>query len=216
MKSGTKENDRRFLDPTVGLFVSLYFILMAFFIVMNTLSNQETARAAAVVASLERAFERPFETPAQASGLIPPGRHIVSDDAFLEDVGTLIAAWQVPVTHYASRGGNVVRFKIRASRLFYVDDARMSAQALSLLSRLAALVEAAPAGMKRDITFIFGQEGRAGSFAFRRADALARTALRAGMPESTLVVGLDQTQSGQMIALEMRSTPFIGEREIAR
>lgn len=212
MKLRTEESHRRFIDPTVGLFVSLYFILVAFFIVMNAISNQETARSIAVIESLEEAFERPFEERARASGLIPPGRHIVSDDVFLEDVGSLIAAWRVPIKRYPSTGGNIARFEIRATSLFYVNDSHLSEQAGSLFTGLIALVDGAPTGMRREISFIFGQDGEAGIYAFRRADTLAQALQVAGMAENAIVVGLDQAQSGRVIVLEMRSAPIIGKR----
>lgn len=205
MQSEDKDKKRRFIDPTVGLFVSLYFILVAFFIVMNAISNQETARSVAVMESLEDAFERPYEQKAQAPGLIPPGRHMATDDAFIEEAGTLLAAWLAPVRGLPSDGGNDMAFEIKASRLFYMDDSRLSEQAPRIFSELATLVSSAPPGMRREIVFLFGQNGPAGSHALRRADALAKAMELSSVPARSLAVGLDRHMSGRLIRLEMRS-----------
>ncbi|GEQ96749.1 hypothetical protein JCM17844_03860 [Iodidimonas gelatinilytica] len=205
MRTSGQPATSRLIDPTVGLFVSLYFIIIAFFIVMNVISNQETARSKAAMESLEEAFERPFEAKAKTPGLIPPGRHSQSDSEYISQVGHYIAEVLGPSRTYPAEGGNILVYEVGANALFFSQSARLSEQAGVFFEKMAALVQEVPQGDHRSIAFVFGQKGDDGSLAYRRANSLAQAMVRAGVPASSLVVGLDALASGREIAIRLRT-----------
>lgn len=193
---------RRFLDPTVGLFVSLYFILVAFFIVMNVISNQDTARRVAVLESVEDAFERPFPVPARAPGLVPPARHLATDSNFLLMSGDLVAALLGPSRRFPTEGGNALEIALPAHSLFFAGSSRLSEQAEVFFVRMNDLIRSAPDAERREIAFLFGQTGEEGDLAWRRADTLARAMVASGIPSHSISVGLLRSAPG----LEIKSS----------
>lgn len=199
--------ERRPTDPTVTLFVSLYVILLAFFIVMNAVSNQTTARALAVLDSVERAFERPFPLPAEHPGLLPSAPHPVIDTTFLADAGALVSALEGVRRSYPAKGGSVLLVDFDVHRLFFEDSARLSEQAAPFLHGLAALLAGAEAGERREALFYFGSDGDEGGLVYARADALARALEKAGAPAGSIGVGLAPDRRGRKVELRLDSAP---------
>lgn len=204
MQQGPTSPVRRLLDPTVGLFVSLYFILLAFFIVMNAVSNQDTARKVAVLESLENAFERPFPVPASSPGLVPPASHVAADSRFLLRSGELVSALLGPARHLPSEGGNRLVLALPAHALFYAGDIRLSEQAAQFFEAMAKLISEAGPGERREMAILFGQRGAEGELAWRRADALARAMIASTIPGHAIAVGLDARAPGLEIAIQFR------------
>jgi len=196
---------RRFVDPTVGLFVSLYLILVAFFIVMNEVSNQETARAVAAMESLDDAFERPYPVPALTPGLAPPASHPTGDEAFLVEAGELVASILGPPENVGAEGGNRRILELDTHALFFDDAPRLSAQAQRFFDALADVLAEAPAGIRREAVFLFGRAGDEGGFAVARADRLARAMAEAGAPPAAIGVGLAPELTGRELRIELRS-----------
>jgi len=199
---------RRSLDPTVGLFVSLYLILLAFFIVMNHISNQQTARAVAAMESLERAFERPFPEPAKTPGLAPPQAHPASDPAFLQEAGELVSSLLGSPQATATKGGNLLQIQLDTHALFFSNAARLSEQAAPFLEEVAGLLSTSSEGMRREVVFLFGRSGEEGGLAASRAERLAVALEEAGAPVSGVSIGLLPTRSGREMRLDFRAAPL--------
>jgi hypothetical protein len=195
----------RFIDPSIGLFVSLYLILLAFFIVMNVISNRETARSVAVVQSLEDAFERPFGPPVRRPGLLPPDRYAQSDSEFFRLAGALISEMPGLVRSYPAEGGNMLVFEMDARAIFFAQSAELSEQATAFFQKISTLIKSAPYGEKREIAFIFGQAKAEGDLAYRRANALALSLVGQGIPQSSLAIGLDKKAPGRRLKIHLRA-----------
>jgi len=205
MQGSSHPRRARFLDPTVGLFVSLYLILLTFFIVMNEISNQQTARAVAAMESVGRAFERPFPIAAKTPGLAAPQDHPAVDPTFLIDAGALVSSVFGPEQATAAAGGNVLRVSLDTHSLFFDDAAQLSEQASGFLDRLAALLNDAPPGMRREAVMLFGRTGEEGSLAAERAARMARALETSGAPANGIAVGLLPERTGRELRMEFRS-----------
>ncbi len=199
--------DHRPIDPTIPLFVSLYVILLAFFIVMNVISNQTTARALAVLDSVERAFERPFPLRAEHPGFLPSAPHPAIDTTFLADAGALVSALEGVRRSHPAKGGNTLLVDFDVHRLFFEDSARLSEQATPFLHGLAALLAGAAPGERREALFYLGTDGAEGELAYARADTLARALVKAGVPTGSLGVGLAPDRRGREVELRLDSAP---------
>ena len=205
-------SERRLIDPTISLFVSLYVILLAFFIVMNVISNQTTARALAVLDSVGRAFERPFPFPAEHPGFLPSAPHPAIDTTFLADAGALVSALEGVRRSHPAEGGDVLFASFDVHRLFFERSARLSEQAAPFLRALAALLAGAAPGERREAIFYFGTDGDAGGLAYARADALARALEEAGAPAGSIGVGLAPDRRRRQVELRLASAPWARSR----
>lgn len=212
MSRHSLQTGRRKGDPTLSLFISLYVILLAFFIVMNAISNQETARAVAVLESVERAFERPFPPLARTPGLVPPAPHRALDSSFLVDAGELVSPLVGRVPDFPERGGNQFSIELDAHRLFFENDARLSEQAERFLDSLASLLSGAPAEVRREALFLLGTRGSEGGLALARADRLGRALQAAGAPPGSIGVGLESDVRARTVRIRFRAQPIDRDR----
>lgn len=194
-------------DPMVGLFVSLYFILLAFFIVLNLISNQQTARAVAVMESLESTFERPFPERASIPGLTPPARHPAVESDFLVEAGAAVLGMPGTARQKPAEGGNLLEIAIDTHGLFIVGEDRFSEQAAGLFATLSALLADA-AGDRREVVFLFGDSGPQAGLARSRARALALAMTAAGSPAGSVGIGIRHGQSGRTIAARFAAAPL--------
>ncbi|RMD88454.1 MAG: hypothetical protein D6807_05725 [Alphaproteobacteria bacterium] len=206
------QTGRRKGDPTLSLFVSLYVILLAFFIVMNAISNQETARAVAVLESVERAFERPFPPLARTPGFVPPAPHRALDGAFLVDAGELVSPLAGRAPDFPEQGGNQLSIELDAHRLFFENDARLSEQAARFLDSLASLLSGAPAEVRREALFLLGTKGSEGGLALARADRLGRALEAAGAPPGSVGVGIETEARARSVRIRFRAVPVDRDR----
>lgn len=198
-------------DPMVGLFVSLYFILLAFFIVLNLISNQQTARAVAVMASLDSTFELPFPERASMPGLTPPARHPAVDSEFLVDAGSLVLGMSGTSQLAPAPGGNLLEIAIDTHALFIVGEDRFSEQAAGFFRDLAALLLDAGSD-RREAIFLFGDSGPQADLARRRALRLAGAMQAAGSPPGSVGIGLRQGQSARRITAHFSAAPLAATR----
>lgn len=195
----------------MGLFVSLYLILLAFFIVLNAISNQSRARTEAVIDSLVNTFERPFQ--AAARSLLPNKPRAASPPDFLSEANTLMSGIAALDADGPSLGGNVLKVSVPDHALFFKDQARLSRQALVLLRRLSVLATGSGAGERREVTVLFGRGTATEDLKLsrHRADALARMLVAQGMPAGHLAVGL-QSGTASSVGFEFSSRHSIGSR----
>lgn len=197
-------------SASLALFLSLSLLLLAFFIVLTTLSTTEETRVRAALDSLSRTFadgHLPRGTPLTAvtGPVIGDSRPFEAELADL--VATLVPAAVVPQA--AVRGESEVL--LRADALFEPDGAALRPARLDLLDRLVATLSAAPPGVALTMEFTLGTDydssrmgtvsgGDVGPRVLQRARAVgfARAMLARGIPPSAFAVGLDPALGDQV------------------
>jgi hypothetical protein len=187
----------------IALFLSLSLLLLAFFIVLNTLSTTEATRARAVMDSLDRTFS-------ESDGRLSDGT------AFTGAVGTVIGAHRtfeaelaemvasaVPLARVRQSAASAeTEVVLRADALFDRQGPALRRPRWALLDRLVAAVSAAPPGIALTMEFTLGTdydssrkgaEDAAARTALQRARAagLAEALLARGLPPEAFAVGLD-------------------------
>lgn len=197
----------------MGLFVSLYLILLAFFIVLNAISNQSRARTEAVIDSLVDTFERPFQAAAKSLRLTDKPRATPPPRDYRSQANTLMASIASFDDGGPSLGGNVLKLSVPDHALFFNGQARLSRQADVLLRRMAVLVQDADARERREVTIVFGRGSGTEDITLsrRRADAIARMLVAQGMPPGHLAVGL-RPGPADSVGFEFSSRPTVGSR----
>ncbi|GEO81930.1 hypothetical protein [Pararhodospirillum oryzae] len=198
MDDGTHAGtERTGLSGAQSLFLSLYLVLLAFFIALVSLAPPESERIHAVVTSLTETFSGPGTIrppdpyPSQSGRVVAPARQVTAE------IGSLFQA-EIPAAQVSEReGGTVLVATFTAEALFLPGTATLRPGREALFDRVIAALASPPAGQARAMDIALSTGGatdaalpEAGSLERSRAVALARLAYRRGAPPDSLSVGL--------------------------
>jgi hypothetical protein len=189
-------------NSNIVLLLSLKLILLAFFILLNSLSEFEASKTQAVLESINRAFNGKIEsadrTPAYSAslGALPEA------EAKIREIGSLFEAI-IPSSRAKSiRRAKAVRVELTAVSLFQPLGVRLRPGREILIQRLAQLLARDhPDGLTYELEVLFGVGAPPGSaegavtpnpqsLEVRRAAMLAQRLIGAGLPASMLSIGL--------------------------
>lgn len=174
------------IDPSLSLFLGLYLLILAFFILLVSLSTIEEMKARAVMESLSTAFgnEQPVgTTPGNEGG---DGSSLVAEE-FVAAVGRMVRVAEIEVIE----PGRLLRVVLPPSLVFAaVDKPRASLH--PLIDRAVASLSSPPAGLQVEMEFALapGAEPASRALAARRADAFAREMLARGAPPALISIAL--------------------------
>ena len=166
-------------DSTMGLFVALYLILLAFFIVLTSISQQSSVRATAAMESVNAVFKQ--------SGVADNGfntdelQSAASDPVLIEIERAFSTAFNVK-GEYAVSGGYIYQVQLPAANLFEAGSFRVRTDVHPVLDELLAVLKNSPDGQKQEMALLFGsgtgpvdrELTRSQEIAVRRAGSFAR------------------------------------------
>lgn len=189
--------------PNVALFLSLFLLLLAFFIVLTALSQQEDAKAQAVMRSLERTFSsaaviRSETGPLEGVYTGSRGSVLGETRSFIDEAGAILESEIPAVRIERPLPGRLMQARVRTAALFADDGATLRRSRDALIDRLVAALAAAPPGVAFEVEFLIGTDydstnnppsGQTLSMA--RAGAFARAMIARGAPPASLAVGLE-------------------------
>lgn len=186
-------------DPSLSIFLGLYLLVLAFFILLVSLSTIEEMKARAVMDSLTATFgnARPSGTSAG------PGE---GDPALLLE-RRLTAAFASAV-HIAEirivKPGRLLRAELPVAQVFAEEEAALRPALQPLLDRVVAAMSSAPGGASAavEVALAGAAEARGGQerLAAARADGFARELLARGAPAQRLSIAL-APQAGDRVWL---------------
>jgi len=203
MSDGTyrQENETRHEDAGIVLMLSLQLILLAFFILINSIAEIETTRMRAVLDSVDNAFNgtyRSIPDPATA----PAGSGVLTEATDgLSQVHALVSA-SIPGANAKYVGDSeTLRIDLPANALFAIGEDRLRASRADLVRRLARALMPDPSGAQRyEVEVLHGTARRSGHEApapdgtlpleIRRDGALAQALRAQGLPAEALSIGL--------------------------
>jgi len=166
-------------DSTMGLFVALYLILLAFFIVLTSISQQSTARASAAMESVNAAFT---DAGVADNGFSQTDlRSAASDPILIKIERAFSTAFDIK-GQYAVSSGYIYQVQLPATYLFEAGSFRVRTSVHPVLNELLAVLKNAPNGRKQEMALLFGSGAgmvdreltRSQEVAVRRAGSFAR------------------------------------------
>lgn len=183
---------------TLELFASIYLLLLGFFVVLNSISNQKVAKAGAVMDSVNSVFDKKFAPRASVVDFFKEPEAIAPNDDFVDEaVGLLTSAFSLE-GGYSTEGGDTLRVELPLKALFE-RGSMMPRQNLSPFVRdMQAMVLRERAGERREIEFIFGtgqktlssRGGQQQLVAMRRAGNLVNFLTTKGFPKASISTGI--------------------------
>ncbi len=201
------EDKNRGGTATLELFVSIYLLLLGFFVVLNSISNQKVAKAGAVMESVNSVFDKKFAPRASVVDFLKEPDAIAPNDEFVDEAVGLLASVFAMEGGYSTEGGDTLRVELPLEALFE-RGGMMPRQNLSPFVRdMQALILRRQPGQRREVEFIFGTGQRALSsspgqqqlVATRRAGNLVNFLTANGFPRNSVSTGITSGSSDTVI-----------------
>lgn len=205
--TGNGEIKRKLLDPTLGLFVSLYMILLAFFIVLNFISNQNVAKQRAAMESVNSTSDRPFAARSEDPITITPAEKTAPNNEFANEVQGLLTSVINREDRFSTEGGNTLQIDLPVVRFFASNSDVLRQDRDSFISRMSELAGNVVEGERREVEFLFGSgamgfqnpPGAAMRLSQQRAASLSAALVKQGFPPESLSIGLSAMPADRVV-----------------
>lgn len=136
------------------LYVSLFLILITFFMVLNSVSNQQVAKAGAVMESVQSTFRKKFTAPVEVIDLLAENGLVSHSDDYYREVEGIFAAMIDFPGAFASPGGELLQAELPVSVLFALDQVHVRADQTRFLNTLADMLAASAPGERREVEIV--------------------------------------------------------------
>ncbi len=194
-------------DPTLALFLGLYLILLAFFVLLNTMATLKEDRVKAVMGSLLATFSSEILntlTPTEFTASI--GQNLAVDEYHQEVRDFFEVA--VPLARIELfSDGRVMRIKLPADQLFEANSATLRADRQDLVNRIIQSLSRRAVGLRYEMEFstftgpFLSDEIVSGRvLQVARAGAFARGLVARAVPAESILIG---AQPGDPSMVEM-------------
>ncbi len=199
MAESARASGRKEGSSYIVLLLSLNLILLAFFILLNAMSNFETQKTFAVLDSVSHAFRGPIETPRDAESVTASLGVLPLPQDLINEIGSLFESFVPSARVSRTARSTVMTVELPADRMFKPGTHDIRPERKVLIRRVArALMRDTDGIMKYELAFEHGAGG-AGSqsnansdsarFA-RRGETMARYLIRQSIPRTALSIGL--------------------------
>lgn len=199
-------NERAHGGNVIALFLALYLLVLAFFILLVTISSVEKVKSNAVMDSLTSTFKSIIPPSSSLTAFQSREGSIVAGQRFQEEVtgifATTLQVAKVEVVH----PGRLMQVRMNADSLFYTDEARLREAHQPLYDRLVATVSSHPPGLSYDLEFLVGIEHDAAkglppgtSLPMVRAAAFALELESRGIPPQSIAIGILPEAAGEIL-----------------
>ena len=192
-------------DPSLVQVLSLYLLLLAFFILLFNASRFDQGKADAVTESLSSTFRMhgvPEHDPVVRSsdqGQAPGAEQIL--DSFADLIRTELAVAKVEKL----RRGRLLRVSLGADELFNTDTADIRSDRLGLIQYLAGFLGKKPSGYRHKVQIFFttdwvtpDQMKNAVPLSIRRAANLSRSLMQHNAVPGTVSGGIRHGRGSQV------------------
>lgn len=200
MVEGTHVEPRPVGGGHTILLLSLKLILLAFFILLNSLSEFDARKTRAVLDSVDQTFKGKIVTPqeladtAASLGVLPLPRSLANE------VGALFESFVPNAKARQTDRATTLRVEMPTGSLFEAGKDQIRPERKVLIRRLARALMSDPTGVRKyELAFLHGlPDGAAGGpsgdvvdLAVRRADSIAHYLVRQAIPPDVVAVALE-------------------------
>lgn len=202
-------------DPNLVGLLSLQILMLAFFILLVSISSFDTPRVRSVLDSVQATFSD-MPAPADSDGDTSRADAIALAAILEELEGVLATALELDRVERV--GDGAVQLDMPADALFVADSAQLEPGRADLLKRIVAALDRRPPGYRYDLQALVGApaapvaegaDAAAPSMtAIDRAGALARALLEGGAMPSGIAGGVLPGAPGRLrLVIELTDTP---------
>lgn len=182
---------------TVPLFLSLFLLVLAFFILLATISTLEEMKSKEVMDSLSSSFRSVLPPTSDPTDFTAKDGDVLAGERFQERITGLFATQIQAARIKIVQPGRLMRIELPAAAMFEEGTTEIRSSLLPMLDRVVASLSARPPGLRFDMEFVTGQPYADGvelpvrqTLQMARAGAFARLMASRGAPPDSTAVGL--------------------------
>ena len=188
-------------DPSVVLFVSVYLLLLAFFLVLNAISQRDSEKVKAAMGSVAATFT-PLKQPlSDVVDLLNDSTDVVGNDTLATDIIRLFDSMVDVPGYHASIDGNVLEISFPADELFYDFSHIVRDRHQPLMKKIATILSIGKAGYRNELRIALDWEKEAKAattlatdLSLIRAGSAASRLISLGVPPDSVVSGLIESK----------------------
>jgi hypothetical protein len=141
-------------DSTNGTFISLYLIIIAFFVVLNSISNQSQTKVDAARDSVTSAFQLENENEALIIDVSASPSKVPSEDEFIQQVKSVFKSLVGFDQRFPSKGGNIIKVSFKVDELFIQKKSEFKFNQKDFLDQISLFLKREESYEKREIEFV--------------------------------------------------------------
>ena len=181
----------------VPIFLGLFLLVLAFFILLVSISTFEEVKSSAVMDSLTSTFTTVLPPTSDPTEFNAKDGDIIAGQAFQEQITSIFATIIQVENIEVVQPGRLMRIKLRDNMLFKEGETEVREDRQELLDRIVASLSARPPGLRLDMEVVLGSAAIDGNYLpvgqtqeTARLGALARVLIARGAPPDGISVGL--------------------------
>lgn len=181
----------------MDLFVSLFLILLCFFLVMDSISNQQLVKAHAAVKSVKTTFKENLRKRPELMELVARGKLGAPSDQYYSEIKGTLAGMVDFSGIYPDREMNPIRVEVPPETLFMRGQSRVRFDQAQFFDDLAATLKSAPPEEERSVEILVGSgaelPGEAQTWRdlyVKRAANVAKELEKRGVPSGLVSAGV--------------------------
>lgn len=183
---------------SLSAFLALFLLVLAFFILLVSISTLEEVRSRAVMDSLSSTFATVLPPTTELTAFAAKEGEVIAGQQFQAEIAGVFATTMQVAQVEVVQPGRLMRVTMPARTLFLDDQAEVRPAREALLDRIVATLSSRPPGLLYDLEFIIHTpyaDGRmlptGDTLEARRTASFVRGMLARGAPPDSLAVGLD-------------------------
>lgn len=184
-------------STTVSLFLGLYLLVLAFFILLVTISTPEDVKSKAVMDSLSSAFKTILPPTSAPTAFTSKEGNFIAGENFQNQLVGLFSTEIKVVKVDVVKPGKLMRVVILADTLFFPETENIRPAQQPFMDRVVAALSGNPQGLYYEVQFVIGSAYESDkelpiglNLELRRASAFVKEMLARGAPPASLSIGL--------------------------
>ena len=190
---------------SVFLFLALYLLVLAFFIMLVNISTLEEVKSKEVMNSLTSTFASLLPPTSELTDFVSRDGDVLAGQEFHANIqGVFVTAIKVVRTGVI-QPGREMRVVVESDALFFPGESRIREAQFPLLDRIVAALSGAPPGLRFEMDFVIGSPYAVGkslpigqTLETSRASAFVRHMLSRGVPPDSVGIGLKPGSPGEI------------------
>jgi len=182
---------------TIMVYLSLFLLILAFFIVLVAYSTIEESKSRAVINSLTSTFNTFRESGAKPTDFTSKEGNVLGRQEFQEQVTGIFSTTLQVANVDVVQPGRLMRVTMPVKAMFVDGENRVRPNVLAFFDRISASLGTPPPGLKFDMEFViaspYREDGKMAveeTLEMARAGAFARAMTSRGAPPDSISIGL--------------------------
>jgi len=185
-------------DRSVALFLALMLLVLAFFIIMVSISQIKIAKSKAALKSIASTFSSVAPTSKQLTFVSNSKGEADVGQQFQKEITNIFSTVIQVTSADVIKPGSLMRVQLESDVLFEIGKAEVKEINYPFLDRIVATLSARPPGFRFDMEFIIGSSYQEENIMpedqtleMSRAGEFARAMLSRGVPPDSVTVGIN-------------------------